>query len=61
MSETIWLGAIEPWSVSSRRIVMSVTEPGCWCPRMGIPLILVMSTLAPEAPAASVPVAPVAL
>ena len=46
--EMIWCGFIVPWSVSSRRIVMSVIEPGPWWPRIGMPLIAAMSTALPE-------------
>ena len=44
----IWCGFIVPWSVSSRRIVMSVIEPSPWWPRIGMPLIAAMSTALPE-------------
>ena len=43
----IWCGCIEPWSVSSRRIVMSVIEPGPWWPAIGMPLMAAMSTALP--------------
>jgi hypothetical protein len=44
----IWWGFIVPWSVSRRRIVMSVMEPAPWWPMIGIPLIAAMSTALPE-------------
>ena len=43
----IWCGFIVPCSVSSRRIVMSVIEPGPWWPTIGMPLIAAMSTALP--------------
>ena len=46
--EMIWWGFMVPCSVSSRRMVMSVIEPGPWWPRIGIPLIAAMSTALPE-------------
>ena len=46
--EMIWWGFIVPCSVSSRRMVMSVIEPGPWWPRIGIPLIAAMSTALPD-------------
>ena len=48
ISVMIWCGFIEPCSVSRRRIVMSVIEPGPWWPRIGMPLIAAMSTASPE-------------
>ena len=46
--EMIWCGFIVPCSVSRRRIVMSVIEPGPWWPRIGMPLIVAMSTALPD-------------
>ena len=43
----IWCGFIEPCSVSSLRIVVSVIEPGPWWPTIGVPLISEMSTASP--------------
>ena len=47
ISEMICAGFIVPWSVSSRRFVMSVIEPSPWWPRIGMPLIRAMSTALP--------------
>ena len=49
ISEMIWVGCIGPWSVSSLRIVSSVIEPRPWWPRIGVSLILAMSTALPGA------------
>ena len=43
----IWCCVIEAGSVSSLRIVVSVIEPGPWCPVIGVPLISEMSTASP--------------
>ena len=51
----ICAGFIVPCSVSSRRIVMSVIEPAPWLPRIGMPLILAMSTALPEECAETLP------
>ena len=44
----IWSGFIVPWSVSRRRIVMSVIEPEPWWPTIGMPLTAAMSTALPD-------------
>ena len=44
----IWSGFIVPCSVSRRCTVSSVIEPLPWWPRIGMPLILAMSTALPD-------------